>query len=113
MHELGIAMDICRAVCEMAHGRPVTSITIDVGILAGVAVDALDFCIHEVARDAELGEPEIRINSIAPTMHCSCGADYTPEDILDACPSCGGYDRRIESGMDVVVSEVEVQGDAE
>ncbi len=108
MHELGIASDICRTVSDFSEGRRVESITVDVGILAGVAVEALDFCIREVARDMGLGEPEVTIRTVSATLLCACGHEYSVNDMLDGCPSCGGYQREVRRGMDIIVREVEI-----
>jgi hydrogenase nickel incorporation protein HypA/HybF len=109
MHELGIAREICRVVGEAAAGREVTSVTVQIGVLSAVAAAALEFCIAEVAKDAGLGEPRILLATVAAAFECSCGASYTTEDPLEPCPSCGGYDRRITSGMDVVISQIELE----
>jgi len=58
LHELGIARDICRAAGEYAAGRKITFMKVEVGALAGVAADALDLCIRDVAREMGLGETE-------------------------------------------------------
>ena len=109
MHELGIAREVCRVAAEVAAGRKVVSVTVQVGALAGVAPAALEFCLAEVARDAGLGEPEIVLENVPAAFECSCGATYAAEDPLEACPACGGYDRRITGGMDVVISQVELE----
>jgi len=109
MHELGIATEICQTVARLAGGRKLLAVTVDVGVLAGVAVDALEFCITEVARDTGLGEPEITIATLGATMECACGNRYTVTDPLDACPSCGGYSRKIASGLDIIIREIKVE----
>jgi hydrogenase nickel incorporation protein HypA/HybF len=109
MHELGIAREICRVVAEAAAGRQVASVTVEIGVLSGVAPSALDFCIAEVAKDAGLGEPKILLETVPAAFECSCGAKYAAEDPLVPCPSCGGYDRRITAGMDVVISQIELE----
>ena len=107
MHELGIARSICAAVAEATGGRKASSFRVEVGALAGVSVDALDFCIREVARDCGLGEPEIRIVTTPAEMRCKCGRVYEAEDPLEGCPSCGGYDRKITGGLDVAVGDIQ------
>jgi len=104
-----MARDICRAVAEKSPGRRVASMTVEVGALAGIAADALEFCISEVAREEGLGDPEVTVKPTATRVKCSCGAEYSTEDILQPCPSCGGYQREFLSGMDIVVSAVELE----
>jgi len=111
VHELGIAADVCRAVAKQAGGRRVKSFIVEVGALAGVSIDALDFCVREVARDMGLGEPEVKIVLVPAEMKCACGVEYAAEDVLDPCPSCGGYQRQIVSGMDISIRDITLEGD--
>ncbi|MHC4714633.1 MAG: hydrogenase maturation nickel metallochaperone HypA/HybF [Planctomycetota bacterium] len=113
MHELSIASGICRAAVEHSGGRKVTFLRVRVGALSGVLADALDFCIHEVAGEAGLGEAEIIIEETKPLLKCACGREYEAADILDACPDCGGWDREIVSGADVLISELRVEDKGE
>jgi hydrogenase nickel incorporation protein HypA/HybF len=105
MHELGIARDIMRTVGEHAAGRKVLSVDVEVGPAAGVAVDALDFCIAEVAREMDFGEPRITIREVPAVLKCSCGKEYETSDLLEPCPSCGGYSREMKSGLDILIKE--------
>lgn len=109
MHELGIARDIMRAVAEHAKGKKIRSVAVEVGALAGVSADALDFCIVETAREMGLGKPRITIRQTPVAFKCSCGQEYQTDDPLGGCPSCGNYTREIVSGMDVVIREVELE----
>ena len=110
MHELSIAGAICRAVKERIGSEPVSLVRIEVGELSGILPDALDFCIREVARAEGLGDPEIIIEETRPLLKCSCGHEYEAQDILEGCPSCGGFDREVVSGMDVTIQEIRTEG---
>jgi hydrogenase nickel incorporation protein HypA/HybF len=98
-----------RTVAQYAEGRKIVAVTVDVGPLAGVSADALDFCAVETAKEMGLGEPRIKIQQVPVVFKCSCGREYQAVDPLEACPSCGGYGREIVSGMDVVIREVELE----
>ncbi len=111
MHELSIAGAICDAVKEHAGGDDIALLRIEVGTLSGVLADALDFCIREVARAEGLGEPEIVIDQIAPRCLCACGLEYDCTEILEGCPSCGGFDREVTAGMDVLIREIQTEGE--
>jgi hydrogenase nickel incorporation protein HypA/HybF len=109
LHELGIARSICAAVAENARGRKVTFVRVEVGLLSGVLTDSLDFCIREVAGVEGLGEPEIVVEEKRPLIRCSCGVEYEVDEMLKGCPSCGGYDREVLSGMDVKITKISTE----
>jgi len=109
LHELSIAIQICRAVAERAEGRRVASIDVEVGALSGVSADALDFCISEIAKAEGLGEPRVRISEAPAALKCECGEEYTTTDLLKECPSCGGYEREIISGMDIMIRACDLE----
>jgi len=98
-------------VAERVGDDKVALLRIEVGALSGVLADALDFCMHEVARAEGLGDPEIIIQETPPRLKCSCGAEYEVADILEGCPSCGGFDREVVSGMDVTIQEIRTEGE--
>lgn len=106
MHELGIASEICKVISREAKGRRVLSVKVEVGALAGVAVDALRFCIGEMARQEGLLTGEIEIVEVPAAAKCRCGNAYEANDLLDGCPSCGGYHREMTGGMDIMVREI-------
>ena len=107
MHEFGIARSICLAAAEAAEGKPVRSLVVEVGALAGVLVDALGFCVGEVAREEGLGEPEIIINETPAELVCKCGLRYQTHEMLDGCPECGGFKRDIITGLDITITKLE------
>ncbi len=113
MHELSIASGICKAALQHSGGRKVLFLRIEVGALSGVLADALDFCIREIAGESGVGDAEIVIEEAAPRLRCACGTEYEPADILDGCPSCGGFDREIVSGTDVLITEMRVEDEGE
>jgi len=108
VHELSLAQGICRMIAERLGRRRLATIRLDVGVLSGVNADSLQFCLGEVARLEDLGEPTIEINQIAPRMRCECGREYRVEDILEACPACGGYEREVVAGTELTVTSVDI-----
>ena len=49
MHELSITRDLVAAVEEAAKGQRVVRVVLEVGELAGVMPDAIDFCFDVVS----------------------------------------------------------------
>jgi len=111
LHELSIARNICRAAADYADGRHLASMRVEVGVVAGVAIESLEFCIDELAADAGLGSPEVEIAETPARLRCSCGQQYETTDLLEPCPSCGGYERDIISGEEIRIVSIELEGE--
>ena len=65
MHELSIALDVCRIAeryVKPEHLSLVTAVGLDVGLQAGIEVDNLEFCLDALLGSAPFGNarPEIR-----------------------------------------------------
>jgi hydrogenase nickel incorporation protein HypA/HybF len=113
VHELSLAQGICHMISERVGRRRLAAIRLEVGALSGVNADSLEFCLGEVARIEGLGEPTIEIDPVTPRMRCACGREYPVEDILDACPDCGGYERQVVAGTELTVTSVDLPDEDE
>ena len=65
MHELSLALDVCRIAEEHVGAEAlarVTAIGLDVGNRAGIEIDNLEFCLEALLGSAPFGSgrPEIR-----------------------------------------------------
>ena len=65
MHELSIALDVCRITEEYVGADAlarVTAVGLDVGDRAGIEIDNLEFCLEALLGSAPFGagRPEIR-----------------------------------------------------
>ncbi len=108
MHELSLAEGICRTIVDQIGRRRLTVIRLDIGALSGVSAESLEFCLGEVARIEGLGQPRVGIRRIRPRLRCDCGREYEVEEVTDACPDCGGYQRQVIGGMELSVTSVDV-----
>ena len=117
MHELAI----CRALLErvehhvhaLASESPVArvrALRLEIGCLANIEIDALEFCFGAVARGtcAEGATLEIR-RSPGRAWCTECAAEIPVESHLDPCPDCGsgmlvpcGGDQMLLKGMEVL-----------
>ena len=79
-----------KALAEGA--QTITQIEIEVGSLAGVLVDSLDFCFEAAARNTLAQGADLKIVEVPAQGHCPhCEKRYTVESLLDECPDCGGF----------------------
>jgi hydrogenase nickel incorporation protein HypA/HybF len=111
MHELGIAEDIVRTAMEAPGASPANlrALRVEVGQLSSVVVPSLEMCLSAVLEDRGLDDVEVIISEIPARAQCECGESYQPESLFSECPSCGGFQREITGGREVVLDSIEVE----
>ena len=112
MHELSIAMGIINIAEEQAvkaGATTVDEIEIEVGALAGVVIDALEFAFDVAVRDTILEGATMRIVTIPARGRCAdCGCEFDIENFLSQCPRCEGYSVGIVRGEELRVKSLTV-----
>lgn len=109
MHELSIMRNVVTICEQSAEGRPIKSVTLEVGELSGIIPAALEFCFESCARGTLLENAELLINVIPPQVRCNvCGATFSAKAYYDSCPECKGFDIEILFGEELRVKELEV-----
>ena len=111
MHELSIAQSILDTIEQTLGGKgPLLTVTLTIGLFAGVSADALDFCFTELAREQDFGEPRLIINSSPATLRCNdCGREAAIDDPFAPCPHCGSPRCAISDGQDCTIDSVEIE----
>jgi len=92
MHE----MTIVAGVLEIAHRQAaaagaarINRVTVEVGKLAGVEIDALRFCFG-AAREGLSAGAELEIREVPGRGACrACGAARDVDELLAVCDGCG------------------------
>ena len=112
MHELSIVMGIVDLASEQvrrAGRRQVDRIDLDIGSLAGVELDALDFAWQSAVRRTVLQDAERRINRIPGKARClDCGAVFPVSELYEPCPRCGEYLTELVQGKELRVKSLVV-----
>ncbi len=112
MHELSIALGIVKIAEQEARKagvRQVKKITLDIGHLAGVEFEALDFAWPLAVKDTVLEGAERVINKIAGRARClECDKQYALQHLYDGCPYCGSYFKDIMKGKELLVRSLEL-----
>ena len=112
MHELSIALGIVKIAEQEARKagvRQVKKITLDIGYLAGVEFEALDFAWPLAVKDTVLEGAERVINKIAGRARClECDKQYALQHLYDGCPYCGSYFKDIMKGKELLVRSLEL-----
>jgi hydrogenase nickel incorporation protein HypA/HybF len=114
MHERSIAesvLDIVRQHVSPAQAPCVTSVRVRVGSLSGVVAESLAFCFEALVADTAFECARLDIERIPATCACNdCGHRFEPEAMVFLCPACRSGCVRLESGADLQVVHVELDG---
>ena len=112
MHEMSIAMSIVKIAEEEARKARVShfsSIDLEIGTLAGIEFDALEFVWEAAVQKTVLEKAERRIKKIPAKARCGdCERVYSLEFIHDNCPDCGSFLKTIIQGKELRVKSLEM-----
>ncbi|MEF3366643.1 hydrogenase maturation nickel metallochaperone HypA [Methylocystis sp. 9N] len=109
MHELSIVCNIVELVAEVAAGRMVRRVTVEIGKLSGVEPEAIAFCFPEVARGTPVEDATLDIREVDAEARCEiCGADFPTPDMLSACP-CGSRQFQRLRGEELNIKSIELE----
>jgi hydrogenase nickel incorporation protein HypA/HybF len=113
LHELGIATHIARVVGGVVDEHEATrvgEIVVEVGMLAGVDEESLDFCFTALAKGTKLEGARLKMERLVPRAKCRrCGAEYEISIDDFRCKACGSGDFDLDGGSDICVKQVEVE----
>ena len=114
MHEFSLCQNIVRTVNDhlkenkLTH-KSVHKVVLSVGELAGVDIASLSFWFPVVCRDTLLDEAEFEIITESASAEClSCQKSFTIKHRYDACPHCQSYEKKVLSGENMIIKNIEV-----
>jgi len=112
MHELSIALGIVKiAENEIAKvkAKQVDVIELEIGTLAGIEFDSLDFVWPSAVKETVLENAVKRINIIKAKGKClDCDTTFDIINIYEPCPSCNSFLKGIIQGKELKVKALEV-----
>jgi len=112
MHELSIATNIVDIVCEKANAENVAkinSIELDIGSLAGIMVESLQFCLSMACKNTKAAGAKLIINNIQASALCkACKKDFVLKNEFSACPLCENYNYTILHGKELSIKSINV-----
>lgn len=86
----------------------IARVTLEIGELAGVDVDALRFCFGVCAEGTTLAGADLDIVRVAARARCdTCGGEHPASSLAAPCP-CGSYARVLVAGDELRLKHVEV-----
>jgi hydrogenase nickel incorporation protein HypA/HybF len=113
MHELSIAqsiVDIVQQHVPDCREGAVEWVRIQVGQLAGVVPESLEFCFSVIVSDTPLSGARLEIDYVATKSRCTaCDESFFMEKPAFRCPSCGGSELKLISGTELQVVEIQIR----
>ena len=113
MHELSIAIsivDIASKHAEAASAISVSQVDLDIGILAGIEFESLEFALTVAVKDTILEETKFRINRIEPLSEClSCNNLFTSNGMFGQCPECKDMNTKLIRGKELQIKSLLVE----
>lgn len=112
MHELSVAMGIVK-IAEIetakANAKEVTLIELEIGTLAGIEFDSLDFVWPSAVKDTVLEHAKKKVHIIKAKGKClDCDLVFDIDHLYDSCPKCNSFMKGILQGKELRVKALEV-----
>lgn len=112
MHELSIALGIVKIAeneTAKAKANKVELIELEIGTLAGIEFDSLDFVWPSAVKDTVLEKSVKKITIIKAQAKCiDCNTVFDINFIYDSCPKCNSFLKVIIKGKELRVKALEV-----
>lgn len=120
MHELSMAQGIINAVLDTAsenNATEVTEVTVEVGRLAMINPEQLQFILGVLVENTIMDDAEIKFEEIPAEIQCY-DCDFKGEAILDdkdhyapmvKCPKCDSLNVETLNGKDIVVKNMVIE----
>ena len=112
MHELGLidqAVQMALARAEQDGAARVHRLTLRIGPLAGVEIDALRFAFEVVTQDTAADGAELHIEAVPVRCWCtSCACEFQPTDFVFRCPACQQLSDDVRQGREFDLISMEI-----
>lgn len=110
MHEFSIArsiVDIAEDEVRNADAINVQAIELDIGKLAGIDLNALNFVWDAAVEHSVLQKAKKTIHLISGVGYCSgCGTEFHIEQIFDKCPKCHQFNTVVKRGDELKIKSL-------
>jgi hydrogenase nickel incorporation protein HypA/HybF len=113
MHELSIALGIIKIAedeARKANALKISLIELEIGTLAGVEFDSLNYVWESAVKDTVLENAVKQINIIKAKGKCiDCDAIFQLKNYYDSCPNCQSSLKIILQGKELRVKSLEIE----
>jgi hydrogenase nickel incorporation protein HypA/HybF len=115
MHEFSLAEEVIRLVqneAERNKASSVSEITIEVGNICGVEVEAFRSALELLSENSILEGTLLNIVTLAGKGKCpSCNLEFDMTQRMDTCPGCGCFPSEIRGGDEFRVASVIIENE--
>lgn len=112
MHEVGLMHEALRIALEhanAAHAKRIHALTLRVGRLAGVEIEAIKLAFDVVKTATPADGATLVIDEVPVQCWCAiCDRLFSPVDSVFRCPACQGISEDVRQGREFDLIAVEV-----
>lgn len=113
MHELSIIHSIIETVeatvAQQAQPMPVEAVNLQIGELAGVEIENLEFLWPAAVEGTRLEGAVCHIERMPGRAAClDCNTEFPLNNYFDACPACGSYWKDVRAGEELTIKTIEL-----
>ncbi|MCB0632452.1 MAG: hydrogenase maturation nickel metallochaperone HypA [Saprospiraceae bacterium] len=117
MHELSIVMSIVDIASEQVREHDadyVERIELEIGSLAGIEPQALEFAWEAAVPDTVLEKAVRNIHYLPARARCAaCSQEFELQQLFDPCPHCGEYFSDLLQGKELRIKTMTLIGKEE
>lgn len=113
MHEMSLAEGILQIIEDIASKQTVKrvkEVSLEIGELSGVEIQALEFCLEAVLKDSIAEHARVVIHTVPGQGYCLvCSENIPLQALFDPCPRCGQYQIQPVAGKEMRVKDLLVE----
>ena len=115
MHELSIAQALVeqvQALAQQEHAEHVAAVTVRIGALSGVNLEALQMAFPVAVEDTLAASARLLIETVPAQVRCRCCARLSEPDAPSIyCAACGSTEVEVVGGYELDIKSVELDVD--
>lgn len=109
MHELGITQNIVTIAIDHASGAKVQRVVIEVGKLAAILPEAIQFCFDICSQGTIVEGAQLQIIEVPGLARCRvCGTEMEVDMLFGVC-TCGSTDLQVLQGEELKITALEIE----
>lgn len=112
MHEVSImenTLALAIAQAEENGASKIDCLTMNIGTLAGVVPEALEFAFEVLTQGTIAADAQLEIKIIPLVCYCQqCDRDFQPDDYIYECPYCQQISSNILTGRELELASIVV-----